>query len=315
MNILGWYGKSNCGDEAFKIAFRKLFPRAVLDFTCETTSGSNEYVLGGGDVIKPFYLDVLKDKTFSILGAGLGYESEVELLKGKNLKHVFLRNHSDVALAQAAGIKQAAYCPDLVFALDAPQRTVTVGPKKRAIVILSDAINPSAGNKDAAKLANAEYFKWELANALSELSQWYDFTFVPFSGHQYDNDHRCALDIAARMSPLSNESSILAEAVSPRAAMGLIACADLVITMKYHGVIFSTVGGVPFVNIGVSRKTQEFCREAGIGRLSVPEYAFTKDRFFEAVKAAETPLLDVRLMGIAKEKQRTLMDTLPKLFT
>src|ERR1700690_1777427 len=134
INILGWYNKGNCGDEAFKLAFKKIFPTEELRFCTpdETTwPGADIHILGGGDVIKPYYLDYIKNyrmqhpgvvKDFYIVGAGLGYESELDLLKDLRPKTMFLRNLEDVYLAQAKGF-DAEYTPDLVFNLDAADYT------------------------------------------------------------------------------------------------------------------------------------------------------------------------------------------------
>lgn len=180
VNFVGWYGRRNLGDIALKEAICKLSPDSKNVFTEQAIEGADKYVLGGGDVIKSYYLDSLKGKEFCILGAGLGYDSEIELLKEHKVRKAYFRNPHDVELALGAGI-DAYECPDLAFALD--QVVIEerhASEKKRAVVILSDAINPSCGRQKPAESHYAEYFKWELAGALSYLNEWYDFSFVPF---------------------------------------------------------------------------------------------------------------------------------------
>jgi hypothetical protein len=77
-------------------------------------------VLGGGDVVAPFFLDWIPRGTkFSMVGVGLKYEeASVRSLqdRGTDLTYAWYRNRIDVELA-AAGSMKSAYIPDIVFSL------------------------------------------------------------------------------------------------------------------------------------------------------------------------------------------------------
>jgi polysaccharide pyruvyl transferase WcaK-like protein len=62
---------------------------------------------------------------------------------------------------------------------------------------------------------------------------------------------------------------------------------ELVISMKFHGIMFAVNQGVPFINIAETRKTQLFCTENQLAHLSIPRYSLEKERFLEVVKIAE----------------------------
>jgi polysaccharide pyruvyl transferase WcaK-like protein len=62
---------------------------------------------------------------------------------------------------------------------------------------------------------------------------------------------------------------------------------ELVISMKFHGIMFAVNQGVPFINIAETRKTQQFCVENQLTHLSIPRYSLEKERFLEIVKVAE----------------------------
>ena len=51
VNVVGWYGKNNVGDEAYKLAFPAVFPHAHFVFSEKPISGCDATVLGGGDVV------------------------------------------------------------------------------------------------------------------------------------------------------------------------------------------------------------------------------------------------------------------------
>lgn len=257
------------------------------------------------------YLDYLGSLPFYIFGAGLGYESEIDLLKGKNIKGAVFRNFSDhVSAKKNLGI-DSLFASDAVFAIDAPKhvpRKVPPGELKNLVVILTDAINPSFGQRDASSLAYGEYLKWELAKVIGDLSQWYNVTFVPFSDDTYDSDVRICLDVRSRMVD-RGRCTVLKDAVSPIEAMDIIAKADLVMTMKFHGIIFSMLTGTPFVNIGLSRKTEKLCADNHVSELSVPTYALTYERVFKAVKWAEMDGVSEKLLRISSRTRQRLLDT------
>jgi polysaccharide pyruvyl transferase WcaK-like protein len=77
---------------------------------------------------------------------------------------------------------------------------------------------------------------------------------------------------------------------------------DLVVSMKFHGIMFAVNQGVPFINIAETRKTQRFCAENALTQLSIPRYSLEKERFLEVVKIAE-----------AGETRRTIAATASRL--
>jgi polysaccharide pyruvyl transferase WcaK-like protein len=81
--------------------------------------------------------------------------------------------------------------------------------------------------------------------------------------------------------------SFVAEPLSMAQALGVIGQCDLVISMKFHGIMFAVNQSVPFVNIAGTRKTQCFCVENQLSQLSVPRYSLERERFLEVVKIAE----------------------------
>jgi polysaccharide pyruvyl transferase WcaK-like protein len=301
INILGWYGRNNLGDESFKLAFQHLFPENPLYFSSTSLMEGLDnplLILGGGDVIKPYYLSLLpKDRPFYALGVGLGYESELDLLDGPCQK-IYFRNYADYLMGARRGLP-AKLCPDLAFAIpgfgEAPVRQGS--PRKKMVVILANsAIHPDITAKEFAEVSYFEYFKWELAKSLDYLNQWYDIGFLHLSNGRYAYDIAMHYDVMSRMRSNRNVG-IMPEDLIYKSGCDttdlintLRESVDLVVSMKYHGLIFATIAGVPFVNIGVTRKTALYCKEYDFGDFSVESYSFTKDRFLKAVEFAERGL-------------------------
>jgi polysaccharide pyruvyl transferase WcaK-like protein len=70
-------------------------------------------------------------------------------------------------------------------------------------------------------------------------------------------------------------------------ALWVIKQCELVISMKFHGIMFAVNQGVPFINIAGTRKTQQFSIENDFAQLSIPRYSLERERFLKVVKVAE----------------------------
>jgi polysaccharide pyruvyl transferase WcaK-like protein len=294
MDVIGWYNQKNIGDEAFKDAFRMGVKSAglswELDFITQGKPKSSGAILGGGDVIKSFYLDKFSDSTMVFpVGCGLGYESEAELLEKKTLKFGLFRNHRDVQILKAQGA-DVEYCPDITFILDRCERKLPrsdAGRKKEAMVLLSDEVNPTSERRDAPTYMYYEYFKWELANILDEMAEFYNINFVPFSTLDSIDDRKMDLDIFRRMARRA-DVKLHHDLDSVERARNLIANSDLVISMKFHGIMFAVDAAVSFINIGETRKTHLFCSEYELGGFCVEPFSLHKSRFMNVLKFVES---------------------------
>ena len=113
INIIGWYGKNNAGDEAFRHVFQtKIFPDKELIFTTgEDWRPGGRTIIGGGDVVHKFYTRHLPEgTTVELLGVGLGnYAEATEALKHLKVKSAVVRSKAD------AEFLKCKYAPDLVL--------------------------------------------------------------------------------------------------------------------------------------------------------------------------------------------------------
>ncbi len=302
--FLGWYDRNNCGDEAFKEVHRLLFPDHDLRWVCDRPidpAQVDHVVLGGGDVLLEYYLDCIPpEMKFWVYGVGLGGARAYQIIEAQRarIRGLWLRNRGDVEELQNRGIA-AHYTPDIVFNL----RQIALGQPpaggkqiKRLVVILSNNLYQAAMRGGAAKtIFYLDYFKYELASALNALAHFYEVVLLPFSMDPNDFDPGFCADVYAIMRkfyrPDSGEPAVrmITTTPDPLAVIALLRDADLVLSMKFHGLIFAAMLGVPFVNIGISRKTALFCEDNGLPHLSIDEYSFTKERLLARVKAAEAP--------------------------
>ncbi|MFN3853768.1 MAG: polysaccharide pyruvyl transferase family protein [Phreatobacter sp.] len=303
--VMGWYGRANCGDDAFVDAFSELFPRASFRFY-EPSSGllalrqGERLILGGGDVVKDYYLRRIEpSEPLWLVGCGLGYESEAEKLLQFNVKGAVLRNPSDARILSELGVR-AVYAPDICFAIkpiDVPQRQN--GARKKLGVVLSG--HPASGIEQPSirEASYFEYFQWELASTLDELAEYFEIHWISFSADPDAWDESPNYAVRRKMSKRGGQTFWRYHASEPMRQMRLVASMDVVFTMKFHGAIFATMCGVPFVSIGLTRKLEEYCKQSDIEGVLVPPYAFTKRAALQALKCAEQPEMPHLLRTLA----------------
>jgi polysaccharide pyruvyl transferase WcaK-like protein len=319
--ILGWYHQQNVGDEAFKDVFRAAIRDADPSVTVSFHTPFNalqspppdKVILGGGDVVRPFYLQKIPPqvKIFP-LGVGLGYQSEIELLEKASVPFALFRNRDDVELARDRGIT-ADYAPDLTFFLNKPDPVQIIMKEGKTLgVFLSDEISPTSERKETCgEYMYYEYFKWELASILDVLSEYYNIVLVAFSTTTSIHDHRLSLDIYQRMSA-RDRVSFVTQSLSMAQALWLISQFNLVISMKFHGIMFAVNQGVPFINIAETRKTQQFCIENELAQLSIPRYSLERERFLEVVKLAEADETRQAIQSTSMRLQESTRSRLPE---
>lgn len=317
VTVLGWYGRHNVGDEAFKLCFeegfRRLDLRPEIEFSSSSPGAVPYIILGGGDVIRSLYIEWIPPGTeIYALGVGLSFEDDIELLREHRVALALFRNERDVNVARMAGI-DASYCPDLTFILPkaTPLRIPSQGERKRLGVMLSDEISPTSAGISQREYSYWEYFKWELAAILDDLAPYYLIEFVPLSVYDSIDDRKVHQDVFRRM---RKRSSVVLhdEELTVQQARDLISSFDLVVSMKYHGIVFAVQAGVPFINIAETRKSLLFCEENGLEALSIPKYSLQRDRFLDVVRTAEDPTCRSHVQRAARQLHAAASQAFPQ---
>lgn len=299
LGFVGWYGRHNAGDEAFKAVHDLLFPDLERRWISRPSEAGDTaetlYVLGGGDVFLDYYLEMIPPEApFFAYGVGLSSEEQYEQVAQyrDRLLGIWVRNPGDAAALRALGV-EAHYTPDIALLLGEqvrarPQHPALAGATRKRLVFC-----PS-GNADQTALQRGDladhfymnYFKIAVARALDELAAYYDIVMLPLSHDYKDFDAGFVGQVhglmkrAGRVIPITEE-------LPPLDVARVIADCQLCISMKFHGLVFAALSGVPFVNIGFTRKTAEFCADLGQPGLAIEPYAFTHEAMRRAVKLAE----------------------------
>jgi len=318
--FVGWYGRGNSGDEAFKEVHERLFPGIPKIWLCDeefTPSPDDVYVLGGGDVFLDYYICRLpKDAPFFAYGVGLtspDWQDKVLDYRDR-LKGIWLRNREDAEYLKARGLN-AHFTPDITFQLKEPIAAEPdpmpdwPPPGEKLLVVMpsNNAQQDAARNGKFAEYFYQEYMKFKFASELDELAKYYSILLLPLSFDSNDMDVLYCHEIASMMQR-RRRVRIAEQSLPPLKTARLVAKADLVLSMKFHGLMYATMGGVPFVNIGLTRKTEMYCLENGFSEFSLPPYSFSRDPLVERVKRAEKPetrpYIEARATALAEEATR-----------
>lgn len=267
ITILGWYGKNNVGDEAFKPAHRSVFDGHNLTFHTppDPCPKGDLVVLGGGAVVAPYYLDILPDCPRYALGVDIAYKSEIDLMAKYDFKGVYVRNNTDVE-----EMKQKLGCPvegipDLAFMIR-PSGEDVLGrykkqPNKKTLgVLVTDYVNPAIDRSVEQFSARANSFVTRLAKELDIIyrEEGYEIILIPCSTGGYGDDRRINFDLMAFM---KNPAINILDTLSPQETIDLIAGLDMAVCMKFHAHIFSIIAATPFVSISFTRKVELLLNE------------------------------------------------------
>ena len=308
--FVGWYGKRNSGDEAFKLVHKKLFPdmdvRWISDEPVPNQEPGDVIVLGGGDVARSFYTQhIPKNSRFYVYGVGIDGDDDFECLVScaDRIIEAWIRHEPDVDRLRECGVN-AHYTPDIVFQLrdqvPAIEPDIVDGRKRMVCFFSNNLVQHSLFSNNLDGIVCSLQLKRQIADALDGISHAYRFDFIPMSFDFNDFDLSFCCDIFSMMN--ERESiNIVEQELSFAQVLRYVRSANVVFSMKLHGLVYSCLSGVPFINIGHSRKTHIFCEELGMTEVSMPKFHFEYNRFLNALAYAEQAKTRTRVDEIGKD--------------
>lgn len=313
ITFVGWYGRQNAGDEAFKEVHKLLFNgRCDIEWADDkaqvTTSPGQRYVLGGGDVLNNFYAKhIPADQPFALYGVGVGGEEEFGFISQHQdrIPAAWVRNDRDAQRLVASGLN-AHFTPDIVFQLkslyaDSKARDPAgaAGRKRLVLFLSANAFQDALRTGNERLIHYYGFFQRELALVCDFLSDYYDVVFYPLSTNVNDDDHLFSTQVHGFMRK-AERARVLPGRDEIEEIVQMVKAADLVMTMKFHGIVFSILSERPFVNVGLSRKTQLLSADNGLGQLSLDPYCMSYHKAAAAIKHAESPAVRQQVAEVSR---------------
>ena len=289
VTVLGWYGKGNVGDEAYKLAFPLIFPGASFTFTDDILPGSvhENIVLGGGDVYNKFYIDKIRR------GMGRKFAMSVnctdKTLTDNTIamfEKVFFRGHSGTS------DKRVRVFPDFTFALEPSllrgRKLIQTQFKEtdseqyqNVIVIIMNSFLAVKEGLLARDYINFEKVAMDLAHICDNTNA--SFLFLPFTNGFPHND-RITNSVVYSRCKFWRKNSIWYKPINVQDALDICCAANLVISSRLHGCIFSAIGGTPFIDLTHHSKTQAFLEFIKRPYWSVNYWKFDSERMNNLVQ-------------------------------
>lgn len=282
--VLGYYFSHNLGDDAFQVALplvignqhRHVFKFVSIDQmklldNVDLNANFDIILLGAGDVVTPYffrrvnpYVQRFTRGPYMLIGAGLTYESCVQLGHLDQFDRVFLRNTTDLRLAERRlGTMSAHYIPDIVFALDpVPITPKADKPRLQAAFYLIQSIDVDKPSNPARQT----HVLQQLARCVDFVSQTHDVTLLRFNTSRTrggDDIHisTTVAKLVGKPDCVFVDSNAYATPESMLKRMGDF---DVNVCMRFHAHVFSVIQQVPFVSLTLTRKVTMLMNELGL---------------------------------------------------
>ena len=314
VNVLGYFGHGNLGDEAFVSYWRDLCKGTTKPNLQKSFKGESidEIFIGGGNLLLDYFYERLPNEFYkiNIIGCASAYGDINDNWKnlGSKINILSLRNKDDLKLFPN---HKPIFTPDLIFGWSAqkkdykmahlfknasllPNNIKSFNSKKKCLIILSADYLPKwieASDDYLLKYFCIETFKRRLSVFLSELSNYYSLIFPSFSVDHAARDYLFSADVIRMMKPEARNQSLLIENyINPEDYDNLMRHPDikLCISMKYHGLVFALKHGIPSINIAESNKCQLLYQDMGMNSLNLNNTNFNHAKALESVAECET---------------------------
>jgi len=178
-----------------------------------------------------------------------------DAVRALNLPTLYLRSREYASIAQDQGWEVAKYCPDLAFGIDRP---FTIDDSQ-VLDDLATSRQPKLGILLTDEIMPFQNRMAELKKSLKVLQQHYDLFFISMYHGEGNPDAPVNRIAAEGLDP--SRCFFVEHTHDPMTILGTIARMDKVISMRFHGVIFSAVAGVPFISIANTGKHSLFCEQ------------------------------------------------------
>jgi polysaccharide pyruvyl transferase WcaK-like protein len=324
VTVLGWYGKSNCGDESYKLAFPKIFPdyefRFVDKLTPEVIGESSAVVLGGGDILSDTFLDQLAfvKKPKHIISVSANAKVDPSKLAG--FENIIVRDYKSLEILRQKGVS-CKYMPDVAFALTCDKmrgrrllrkefdsKNREKYEKVVAIIINGFLADAEANSYDVRRFINFHKLAYDLGHIADFTPA--SFCFIPF-GQELPWDDRVTNMWVSQKCKFWRKNTVIYSEPSVQNILDMMGAADAVISTRLHSTIFSYAVGTPFMDITHNHKNSWLLQTLEQNDYSMPYEGFNDE---EAIRRLKDLLFnrefhDKQIQSTV-DKQRALLEGL-----
>lgn len=277
VNVIGWFNKTNAGDESYKLAFPLLFDNIDLRFSSSPNENVDAYILGGGDIVSPSFLEPLFkiNKPKYLLSVSIPEKVNKNLLS--QFKKIIVRDRQSLENLNRLGF-EGVYLPDFAFALQPNVRrgkmlieeifareNTEKYERVTGVVVNSHLLPRQTTNIiDASRF---EYLAHELAWVADNVNS--SFLFIPFC-KMMPWDDRCSACSVITKCKFWAKNTVAYENLSAQETLDIIAGLDCLISTRLHSTIFSIISATPFIDITHNHKNKNLLQTLDYEKVSIP---------------------------------------------
>jgi polysaccharide pyruvyl transferase WcaK-like protein len=290
IRVMGWYDKANIGDEAYKIAFPRIFSKH--DFSFDISKAPN-LILGGGDILNETFLkNALKYPAKRRIALSVSANSNTPIDLIKKLDDVYVRDVRSVKYLTDHGVS-CTYMPDVATCLQSNKTNgmnwlrkkyqtdgLELYEKKVGIVFNAHLYhgNPDILARDFNKLIQVV---WDLAKLMDNTMA--SFVLFPMST-QFPYDDRITNAMTAGRCKFWRKNLVIYDKLNVQETLDLISTFDAVISTRLHASIFSMSAGVPFIDLTHHDKNRGFLETVGLSDWSESYWRFDCETVHKRLK-------------------------------
>jgi hypothetical protein len=300
--VIGWYGHNNIGDETFQNVFRYLWPDVMFVFGDQVPTNVNEYdalIFGGGSFLDREIPSLVTPDfvTIPVGFVGVGIHSAIHLTVREWLaKAAIIVARNLGPWGKPLNSPGPILCaPDLFFGTEWRGVNWPISPPNSApklLVLGNDSVIP--GRDEVRWRGDAwNWFASEFAAILDRDYKGWSIDFYPMCtsdsarGIARDDDRLFPAPIVAQVEERS-AIRVFNEPVDLLTLTARIDRASLVISLRLHGVILSTIMGTPHVGICMHDKMVSYFTDRDWWKNRCNYYGFSSDTLRDAVAAMPT---------------------------
>ncbi len=314
IHVYGWYNKGNCGDEAYKLAFSKVFPNCNFTFTdLDSPLTSDTCIIGGGDIFNESYVNkALLAKKRYIISTGVNSLSPID--KIPYFDRVIVRDKD--AYNKIRHFKNASYMPDIAVSLEPDKikgveiinnlaNRVELYERKVGIIFNAYLLpNFNSLNRDFITFNNVS---GQIVNAIDTTPA--SFVFIPMSvGMPYDD--RISNGVIAHQCKFWKKNLFITDKLDVQETLNVISACDVVISSRLHSTIFSMLSEVPFIDITHHDKNRRYVDSMGMSDFSMAYWNFDSIAFKNKITHLFDNLSSYKdKMKNIKQKQKEMLTT------
>lgn len=270
--VYGWYNHGNLGDESYKFSFKETWKEHDFTFVDNILdSDINRFdlcIIGGGDVVREASLRMISKMkcpkiSISVTITAISLIPEIYILD-----HIYVRDISSYDNLIKYGYKNVTYIPDISMVLEGDREN-----GKKIISKLFDKSKSEKYSKVYTIVVNAHLLgnlntphknKIMFSKMASDMVDVIDrtsasFLFIPFAV-SLPWDDRVSNALVNSYTKFYKKNCVVYDKLSVSDSIDIISASDMVITSRFHGLIFGLSNNIPTVTISFHDKMSGFCK-------------------------------------------------------